>query len=835
MHPSKFSYRTILATSVALCALSAAPAIAAPVSITTPHIDTTAGATSVTFGGQTFVNQGLQGMGRITAGTKDFNGDTFGAFSGMDIKLSTWTRNANGSYSGSLFALPDRGPNGVGGVSTSGSNYPARYSSFSITFTPYTDAAALPVTTSSQNQVQFTQTGGLLFKDFNGAVTTGFDPGTGAGSLVTQNGIVLPGMTSGPAAGKITMDSEGLRFLRDGSFYVSDEYGANVYYFDATGKMQGVVKPPPALIPLDATGVSYSSLVNPITGRRPNQGLEGVTITPDGKRLVTLLQSATIQDSTSAAQTRTNTRLMVYDITQSKTPTNPIADYVFQLPIYTTTGNGTAPNASAAQSEILALNGTQFLVLSRDGNGLGVANLNPVFKSILLIDTAGATNIVGTPYEQSTTPISPNGTLTTSITPVQQVELVNILNSTQLGKFGENLNNITPTRLTLGEKWEGMALVPVLDPAKPQDFFLFVGNDNDFLTASCNVGGSTACATTTDSDAHILVYRLTLPTYVDAEYLASMLQTSPVALEMMGQDALSLAGMNTGNILSQLDAQRRSGANSKHLNAWVSGTYRRDNIDNFGAIGTKGSHDGFQGTVGLDYALSPNFVAGLAVGYGSQDASTKTGFSLDGSAYSIGGYLHYTGDGPHVAVGLSVGHVDLDKITRPAAYGLTATANAYGSFVSAFVEGGYTFDVGTVKAGPVVGYASDHVNIQGYTEMGAAGGNIAVPNHTIDSQIVKVGGEAYTPWGAVMPFGHLTYNWQLEKDARTVSLALATAQSAMGAATVSVPTTNHNFVDVGAGLQGYAGPALWSVGYSAQIASGDRTNHIVRVGVGVAF
>jgi hypothetical protein len=81
-----------------------------------------------------------------------------------------------------------------------------------------------------------------------------------------------------------------------------------------------------------------------------------------------------------------------------------------ELPVFNRGNtNGTvtaaaASNRTAAQSEILALNGTQFLVLSRDGNGLGndptVAVGNdgrpPVFKSVLLIDTAGATNINGT-------------------------------------------------------------------------------------------------------------------------------------------------------------------------------------------------------------------------------------------------------------------------------------------------------------------------------------------------------------------------------------------------------------------------------------------------------
>ena len=525
---------------------------------------------------------------------------------------------------------------------------------------------------------------------------------------------------------------------------------------------------------------------------------------------------------------------MIYDISSTRAPTAPIADYVMQLPIYTTTGNGTAPNAAAAQSEVLALNGNQFLVLSRDGNGLGVANLNPVFKSILLVDTTGATNIVGTSFEQSTTPISPSGNLVSTITPVTSVELVNMLNSTQLSKFGENLNNITPTRLTLSEKWEGMALVSALDEAKPQDFFLFVGNDNDFLSQNCVTGGLN-CAQTTDSDAHILVYRLTLPTAVDPEFLASMIQNGPVTLEMMGQDALALAGMHNGNVLSQLNAQRRSGLANVGLNTWVSGGYRRDSIDNIGAVGTDGNHKGFLGSAGLSYALSPNFVAGFSAGYGTQDAKTKTGFSLDSDAWSVGGYVQYTNDMWHASVGVSAGQLNLDNITRPAAYGLTATGDTAGSFISTFIEAGYTITSDNYKSGPIIGFTSDHAEFHAYTETGAAGGNMTVPANSINSQVANAGWEIFGQFGSIMPYGRATYNYQIEKGARSVALSLASAQSAMGAATVVVPTANQDFVEVSAGLQGVVGQALWNVGYAAQIGMDDRTNHIVRVGLSYAF
>ncbi|WP_199225320.1 esterase-like activity of phytase family protein, partial [Caulobacter sp. HMWF025] len=249
----------------------------------------------------------------------------------------------------------------------------------------------------------------------------------------------------------------------------------------------------------------------------------GVSITPDGKYLAALLQSATVQDSASgkdADQSRANTRLFVYDIGKTATPTAPVAEYVVQLPVFRNKGDGAAPDKTAAQSEILALSDHQFLVLARDGNGRGGGATRPaVYRSVLLVETAWATNIAGSAFETSTLPVAPEGVLNPGVTPARQTELVNLINPVQLARFGLNLDNAAPTPLTLPEKFEALALVPALDPKAPNDAFLFIGSDNDFQTATGIVGGipfdagiKAADGTSAgDNDNLVLVYRLTLP------------------------------------------------------------------------------------------------------------------------------------------------------------------------------------------------------------------------------------------------------------------------------------------------------------------------------------
>jgi hypothetical protein len=199
------------------------------------------------------------------------------------------------------------------------------------------------------------------------------------------------------------------------------------------------------------------------------------------------LQSATIQDSGSGNQGRTNTRLVVYDVTGSDAPNNPVKQYEIQLPRIDDNGatGGVAVNRAGAQSSIVALNDHQLLILSRDGNGRGASG-TPVFKSVLLADLNGATDIDGL-YDATGAQTAPGGTLLPSITPIAWTEALNMLGKLDLGiseleQFGLNINQVAPGDInSLSEKWEGLGLVPVGDGTN--DFFLFIGNDNDFLSA----------------------------------------------------------------------------------------------------------------------------------------------------------------------------------------------------------------------------------------------------------------------------------------------------------------------------------------------------------------
>ncbi|TVV73328.1 esterase-like activity of phytase family protein [Sphingomonas solaris] len=827
-----FAASLLLASSTAALAQSA--------SFTRPNITTQAGAASVSLGGQTFVNQGLVGVGRLDANTRDFAGETLGSFSGMALDLASWRRNADGTYSGRMMTTPDRGPNDVGPfVGTT--DYRNRVHISTLTLAPYTGTAALPQATTSQNQLTITPTGGFFLTDAAGVPMTGKDPGTG---VVVRDGVSLPSPRTGEGAGRISLDAEGIAYARDGSFYVSDEYAAGLYHYDATGRLLGAIQTVPALLPRTAGAIDFNSVNPPATGRRNNQGLEAVAITPDGNRLVTILQSATVQDTAGSNQaTRNNTRVLVYDISGTATPASPIGHYVLQLPIFTQAGNGAAPDRTAAQSEMLALNTSQFLVLSRDGIGRGAgtsATNSPVFKSVLLIDTTGATNLAGTTYETSTTPIATNGALLPSIKPVQQVELVNMLNPVQLNRFGMNLNTAPSSATSLSEKQEAMGLAPVLTEDAPQDFFLLIGNDNDFQANNGFINGQPYNAALSgaggsgNNDSVVLVYRLTLPTYVDPTALRAMTLGAPVVLDTARTVASELGSVAGTAAMERLGGLRRlgDGGFGTGVRLWAQTDWRRINTTTSRGVDLSRA-DGLSIAGGADYGTGPLRV-GVAVGHQSADDDGGP-LTIDAKGTSLAVYAGVSlSSGLYAqAAAAKTVQLDIDKLDRAGAYGLTGRGRTGGDVWTASGELGWLVDLGAARAGPFGGVDYVDTRIDGYTETGASLGNVAYQDLDYRRLRLTAGVEARAPISeAFVPSLRVGYTWEDERGDRSAVVRLASAQHSLATQTVALASTERDHVVAGFGVQGVQGALGYRFGAEGRFARGQDD---ARVSIGVSL
>lgn len=237
-----------------------------------------------------------------------------------------------------FYALTDRGPNAVyTGIDGKGKMFPVP------DYTPRVGHFEIQADGSVKKLKE------ILFKDRDGNTITGLPNRAelgGTGEIpYDKEGNTLKNDDGSFKTDDYGLDSEGLAVLTDGTFWVSDEYGPHMVHFDATGKEIGRINPF-----ADDNRTQYN-LPAEFKNRRANRGMEGLTITPDQKTLVGIMQS-TMDNPSSAVHTLDITRIVTVDL-----ETGAIGQYLYKQ-----------DKAANSNSEIVALGSDSFLVIERDGS-----------------------------------------------------------------------------------------------------------------------------------------------------------------------------------------------------------------------------------------------------------------------------------------------------------------------------------------------------------------------------------------------------------------------------------------------------------------------------------
>ncbi len=349
-------------------------------------------------------------------------------------------------------AIPDRGPNATtypnGPLIDNTTSYIGRWQSLELNLSavpsgslPYTLTPTLTGTTLlySESPLIYGTTAALpsAVPDINTADKHYF---TG------RSDNFLPGLSINSAFARL--DPEGVRVSRDRkSLFISDEYGPFVYQFDrATGKrIRSYSLPEHFAIP-NLFSVGASEIAGNTTGRVTNKGMEGLAITPDGKTLVGFMQSPLLQDGGDGGRAN---RIVTIDIASGITH-----EYAYD--------NFIGPPLSKAynSSELLALNSHQFLVLERDGKGLGDGT-KAVVKQLWSVDVAGATDVSSLSGATALLAVAPVKTLFLDIAAVLKT------------------NGILDTQIPA--KLEGIAIGEDIVRDGVVNHTLYLSNDNDFI------------------------------------------------------------------------------------------------------------------------------------------------------------------------------------------------------------------------------------------------------------------------------------------------------------------------------------------------------------------
>jgi hypothetical protein len=165
-------------------------------------------------------------------------------------------------------------------------------------------------------------------------------------------------------------DPEGLVALPDGSFWVSDEYGPFITHFTAQGR---------EIARLSPYKTGPEALPAELKNRVPNRGMEGLTITPDGKTLVGMMQSGLQQKDLPVGadgKQNTPTRIVTYNLYTHQTH-----EYLFLL--------DEPASLKTANSEITALSDNTFLIDERDSGFPSATG----YKKLWEVNLEGATDV----------------------------------------------------------------------------------------------------------------------------------------------------------------------------------------------------------------------------------------------------------------------------------------------------------------------------------------------------------------------------------------------------------------------------------------------------------
>ena len=262
------------------------------------------------------------------------------------------------------------------------------------------------------------------------------------------------------------LDPEGLAALKDGSFWISDEYGPHLVHYDGNGVEIERIN---AFVSDERNNVVVNGqrvlLPAEFTKRRANRGMEALTMTPDQNMLVGIMESS-MDNPDESGRLSSLVRIVTINLVSGQ-----IAQYLYRL-----------DNPKHVASGIVAINGHEFYLIEHDRKF--PLQDKSAKKLIYKIDIAQATDIETILNDQS---IKQDDTLGLTINRQTLEQLIAL--DEENWQMLEDIN-ITPVKKTLvvdvlasleypHDKLEGLWL--------RQDGSLGLLNDDDFTMTDTDI------------------------------------------------------------------------------------------------------------------------------------------------------------------------------------------------------------------------------------------------------------------------------------------------------------------------------------------------------------
>jgi uncharacterized protein YhjY with autotransporter beta-barrel domain len=186
------------------------------------------------------------------------------------------------------------------------------------------------------------------------------------------------------------------------------------------------------------------------------------------------------------------------------------------------------------------------------------------------------------------------------------------------------------------------------------------------------------------------------------------------------------------------------------------------------------SYDTLSAVLGLEYTVNRTLILGLAGSVTDTGTDLNTGATVGVSSAQVAAYLSYATKQVFLDALVAYGASDL-AVRRPVIAQVVRSSTDANALL-AVIRGGYLFDLGKLRVGPIAGLTYVHGRIDGYTETGAPDLVYTVSTQSFDLLTGSAGVRFLAAFQAsgylVVPYLNVTWEHQLGDSTQSFSATL---------------------------------------------------------------
>jgi outer membrane lipase/esterase len=317
-----------------------------------------------------------------------------------------------------------------------------------------------------------------------------------------------------------------------------------------------------------------------------------------------------------------------------------------------------------------------------------------------------------------------------------------------------------------------------------------------------------------------------------ADYEYSLL-TAPSEISFLAETAVKARLGLVSSIQNQIELSE-SHRGPSGINAWVTGDVTSLSLQNY--HGFPGDPDTvITGAAGVDYAIRPGLIAGLALSEGSLTSALGTFGTFKQQETSASLYAAYKAGPLWANVIGTYGHLNYD-VNRNVPIGISIQSNtgsASGDNWSAAFQGGYKFWNGAFTHGPIAGFIYQNVKIGAFTETGSFT-SLGFGSQTRESDVGQLGYRASYNWAEYQPFVQAIWNHEFADTNRNITASLTTISAPSFSLPAVILGKDWGEVKAGVTIDAGRGVKIMAVG-SVDFAQSNANVYGGQIGFNIAF